>query len=118
MTGVVAAAATDSPTSPAAYVLGFIVLGGLLAVGVTVNVIRFRKSRKPREHQMAILAARLDGRRQVYVRFDEVGLDQGDLLRVGYSRGYGLIEHKVGKYYEFVYAPNQAQPGRPGPWAI
>ncbi|RSD20338.1 hypothetical protein EIY87_15650 [Amycolatopsis eburnea] len=111
-----AAAATDSPTSPAAYVLGVIVFGGILAVSVTVNVIRFRKSRKPREHQMALLAARLDGRRQLYLRFDETGLDQGDLLRVGYSRGYGLIEHKVGKYYEFVYAPHQ--PGRSGPWAI
>jgi hypothetical protein len=46
----------------------------------------------------------------VYFRKMEIGLAQEDLLRVAYSRGYSLIDHRFGKYYEFVYTPHQ--PGR------
>jgi hypothetical protein len=61
---------------------------------------------------MGVLAANLDGRRQVYFRKMEIGLTQEDLLRVAHSRGYSLIDHRVGKYYEFVFTPHQ--PGRLG----
>ncbi|MEV6873993.1 hypothetical protein [Amycolatopsis sp. NPDC051128] len=58
----------------------------------------------------ADLAAELDGRSQVYFRMMEIGLAQADLVRVAYSRGYSLIDHRVGKSYEFVSTPHQ--PGR------
>jgi hypothetical protein len=114
MTGLVTAAAlSDTPTSAAEYVFAFAVVGGLLASGITVSVVRFVRSRRPRQEQMARLAAQLNGRWQVCVRMEETGLDRADLLRVAYSRGYGMIEHRFGKYYEFVYAPHRVPSGRP-----
>jgi hypothetical protein len=107
MTAVIVAAGAETLRNVAAYV----VFGGLFAAGLTVAVIRFLRTRKPREEQMARLAARLNGDRQVCVRMEEIGLDHADLLRVAYSRGYGLIVHRFGKYYEFVYAPHRVPPG-------
>jgi hypothetical protein len=94
----------------AAEVIFTVMMGVVVVGGLTATIVRTRRSMKPREHQMAVLAAELDGRRQVYFRKMEVGLAQEDLLRVAYSRGYSLIDHRVGKYYEFVYTPHQ--PGR------
>ncbi|WIY04863.1 hypothetical protein QRX60_13805 [Amycolatopsis mongoliensis] len=88
-----------------AVLMGVVIIGGL-----TLTIVRARRSMKPRDQQMAVLAAELDGRRQVYFRKMEIGLAQEDLLRVARSRGYSLIDHRVGKYYEFVYTPHQ--PGR------
>jgi hypothetical protein len=90
-----------------AVLMGVVIIGGL-----TLTIIRTRRSMKPREQQMAVLAAELDGRRQVYFRKMEIGLTQEDLLRVAHRRGYSLIDHRVGKYYEFVFTPHQ--PGRLG----
>ncbi|MDT7801328.1 MAG: hypothetical protein QOI78_4761 [Actinomycetota bacterium] len=104
--------AADAPASPAAYVLGFIVIGGLVAGGLAMTIIRIVRSRKPRDKQMALLAAQLDGRDQVCVRVIEIGLTREDLLRVAHSRGYALIEHRVTKYYEFVRASHRVPPGQ------
>jgi len=104
---VIVAAGAETLRTVAAYV----VVGGLFGVGMTFTIIRFARSRKPREEQMARLAARLNGDRQVCVRMEEIGLEYADLVRVAYSRGYGLIVHRVAKYYEFVYAPHRAPPG-------
>jgi hypothetical protein len=99
-----------STGSPAARTIFLVLMGVVVVGGLTLTVVRTRRSMKPREHQMAVLAAELDGRRQVYFRKMEIGLAQEDLLRVAYSRGYSLIDHRFGKCYEFVYTPHQ--PGR------
>ncbi len=105
MISTVAAGSADSVRVP------FLVLSGLVvAAGLTVTIVRILRSTKPRDKQMARLAAQLDGRNQVYIRKMELGLSREDLLRVAYSRGYSLIDHRVMKYYEFVYTPHQ--PGR------
>ncbi len=89
----------------------FLVLMGVVVIaGLTLTIVRALRSTKPREEQMARLAAQLDGRNQVYIRKMEIGLSREDLLRVLHSRGYSLIDHRVGKYYEFVFTPHQ--PGR------
>jgi hypothetical protein len=89
----------------------FLVLMGVVVVaGLTLTIVRALRSTKSREEQMTRLAAQLDGRNQVYVRKMEVGLSSEDLRRVAYRRCYSLIDHRVGKYYEFVHAPHQ--PGR------
>ncbi|WP_328447485.1 MULTISPECIES: hypothetical protein [unclassified Amycolatopsis] len=103
---MIVAAGSETLKSVAAYV----VWGGLIGVGMTFTIIRFARSRKPREEQMARLAVRLNGERQVYLRMEENGLDHADLVRVAGSRGYGLIVHRFGKYYEFVYAPHRFTP--------
>jgi hypothetical protein len=106
-----AAGAADSPL---AFALGFVVIGSLVAGGLTMTIIRIVRSVKPREKQMARLAAQLDGRNQVCIRMMEIGLDKADIQWVAHSRGYGMIEHRFGKYYEFVRLPQQAPwQGRP-----
>ncbi len=100
--------AADASSFPLAYVLGFTVLGGLAAGALAMTIIRIARSRKPRDEQMMLLAAQLDGRYQVCVRMMEIGLTREDLRRVAHSRGYALIEHRFAKYYEFV-----RYPGRP-----
>lgn len=102
--------AAGSPESPVARTIFLVLMGVVVVGGLTLTFVRTRRSMKPREHQMAVLAAELDGRRQVYFRKMEIGLAQEDLLRVAYSRGYSLIDHRFGKCYEFVYTPHQ--PGR------
>jgi hypothetical protein len=97
------------PSSPSDWLI-FALFGVVIIGGLTLTFVRTRRSMKPREHQMAVLAGELDGRPQVYFRKMEIGLAQEDLLRVAHSRGYSLIDHRVGKYYEFVYTPHQ--PGR------
>jgi hypothetical protein len=84
---------------------GVVILGGL-----TLTVVRTVRSMKPREKQMAKLAAELDGRNQVYIRMIENGLTVDDLALVARSRGYSLIVHRHLRCYEFVYTPHQ--PGR------
>ncbi|WP_309235655.1 hypothetical protein [Amycolatopsis sp. SID8362] len=89
----------------------FLVLMGLVAVGgLTLTIVRTARSMRPREKQMALLAAELDGRAQVYLRMIENGLTEQDLAWVAGSRGYSVIVHRAFKYYEFVYTPHQ--PGR------
>ncbi len=102
--------AAGSAESPGLRVAFFVLVEIVVAAGLTLTIVRVRRSAKSPEKQMARLAAQLDGRNQVYIRKVEIGLSQQDLLRVAYSRGYSLIDHRVGKYYEFVYTPYQ--PGR------
>ncbi|SEF28970.1 hypothetical protein SAMN05421837_104440 [Amycolatopsis pretoriensis] len=97
-------------TSIVAHVFTYVFFGGLLAAGMTMTIIRFVRSTKSRERQMARVAGLLDGRRQVYIGKMELSLALEDLARVAYSRGYSVIDHRFGKYYEFVYTPYQ--PGR------
>ncbi|MBE1500123.1 hypothetical protein H4696_007223 [Amycolatopsis lexingtonensis] len=112
MISTVAAGSGDDP----ARVMFLVLMGLVIVGGLTLTVVRTMRSRKPRETQIARLVAELDGRSRVYLRMMEVGLDHRDLLQVAQSRGYSLIVHQVGKYYEFVYTPQQ--PGRSVPWAI
>ncbi|WP_370969382.1 hypothetical protein [Amycolatopsis sp. cg9] len=91
-------------------VLGIVLMGTVVAGGLTLTIVRVARSAKPREKQMALLAAELDGRNQVYLRMIENGLELEDLLLVARSRGYSLIVHRSFKYYEFVYTPYH--PGR------
>lgn len=91
-------------------VVGVVLMGGVALAGLTLTIVRAARSTKPREKQMADLAAQLDGRNQVYVRMIENGLAEQDLACVAGSRGYSVIVHRSLKYYEFVYTPNQ--PGR------
>jgi hypothetical protein len=104
--------AADPSASPVVGVIGFVLIGGAIVAGATLNIVRALRARKPREKQMMRLAAQLDGRNQVFIRTIEIGLSREDLLRVAYSRGYSLIDHRFGRYYEFVYTPHQ-----PGRWA-
>jgi hypothetical protein len=114
----VLATGSSSTMTPILALLGLLLLGALLAASTAVTVMRIRRGQRPREQQMAFLAGKLDGRNRFTIRKVELRLDGADLLWVANSRGYGLIDHQFGKYYEFVFAPNQVQPGRPGPWAI
>ncbi|MEV6830905.1 hypothetical protein [Amycolatopsis sp. NPDC051102] len=107
MISTVAAGTTESP---AMRVIFLVLMGVVIAGGLTLTIVRVLRSTKSCEKQMARLAAQLDGRNQVCIRKMEIGLSQEDLLRVAGSRGYSLIDHRVGKYYEFVYTPHQ--PGR------
>ncbi|MCR6481258.1 hypothetical protein M8542_00345 [Amycolatopsis sp. OK19-0408] len=91
-------------------VLGIALIGAVALGGLTLTIVRAARSTKPREKQMAALAAQLDGRNQVNVRMIENGLSVEDLVWVARSRGYSLIVHRSFKYYEFVYTPHQ--PGR------
>ncbi|KDN23916.1 hypothetical protein [Amycolatopsis rifamycinica] len=93
-----------------------VVVGGLVAAHVTLLAIRMNRASQPREQQMARLAAQLDGRGSVKIRMIEFGIGRPDLLMVARSRGYALIEHQFGKYYEFVYAPHRA--GTVAPWSL
>jgi hypothetical protein len=102
-------AAGSSPSSTLDFI-ELALMGGVAVGGMTLTIVRAARSTKPREKQMTRLAAQLDGRNQVCVRKMEIGLSQEDLLRVAYSRGYSLIDHRVWKYYEFVYTPHH--PGR------
>jgi hypothetical protein len=104
--------AAGPSASPVVGVIGFVLIGGAIVAGATLNIVRALRARKPREKQMMRLAAQLDGRNQVFIRTIEIGLSREDLLRVAYSRGYSLIDHRFGRYYEFVYTPHQ-----PGRWA-
>jgi hypothetical protein len=96
--------------SSALDVVGIALMGAVAVAGLTLTIVRALRSTKPREKQMASLAAQLDGRSQVNIRKMEIGLSQEDLVRVAYSRGYSLIDHRAWKYYEFVYTPHN--PGR------
>ncbi|MGW4061005.1 hypothetical protein ACWEGE_22170 [Amycolatopsis sp. NPDC004747] len=88
----------------------YVIIGFVALAGLTLTIVRVLRSVKPREKQMARLATELDGRNKVYIRKIELGLSQEDLLRVAYHRGYSLIDHRFGQYYEFVFTPHQ--PGR------
>ncbi|WP_410637326.1 hypothetical protein [Amycolatopsis sp. lyj-346] len=107
---MISTVAAGSDGSPAIRVAFLVVMFVVVTAGLTLTIVRALRSTKPREEQMAGLATQLDGRNQVYIRKMEIGLSREDLLRVAYSRGYSLIDHRVGKYYEFVYTPHQ--PGR------
>ncbi|HEY3559784.1 MAG TPA: hypothetical protein VGL05_20080 [Kribbella sp.] len=98
------ALAADMSDSPLAGVMAYVVIGGLLVAGLTMVIIRVVRSRKPREQQLARLAAQLDGRSRVYVRMIECGLDHRDLHSVAASRGYRMFVNEAGKYYEFIHA--------------
>lgn len=89
--------AASSTLPSAAQAIFFAVMGVVIISGLTLTIVRALRSTKPREKQMARLAAELDGRRQVYIRKMEIGLSQEDLLRVAASRGYSLIDHRFGK---------------------
>ncbi len=91
-------------------VVGVVLMGGVAVAGLTLTIVRTVRSTKPREKQMALLAAQLDGRNQVYLRMIENGLAEQDLAWVAGTRGYSVIVHRSFKYYEFVYTPHQ--PGR------
>ncbi|WP_290055329.1 hypothetical protein [Amycolatopsis solani] len=106
---MISTVAADSGDDPARVM--FLALMGLVIVGgLTLTIVRAMRSRRPREKQMAFLAAELDGRAQVYLRMIEIGLAEQDLAWVAGSRGYSVIVHRSFKYYEFVYTPHQ--PGR------
>ncbi|GAB3141033.1 hypothetical protein [Amycolatopsis sp. NPDC004378] len=110
---MVSAAHSTSAGSLLLLLLLTVVLGGLLAASLIVTIIRINRGSQPREQQMARLASRLDGRNKVTIRMAEFGISRADLHWVAQSRGYALVEHQFGKYYEFLYAPHQA--GRTGP---
>jgi hypothetical protein len=110
------AARTDNSFSPLIVLMILLVLGGLLAASSTVRIIRIARGRQPREQQLSRLAAQLDGRDRVSIRTVEFGLTEADLRWVAHSRGYSLIKHPFARFYEFVRAPQQMPPGRPGPW--
>ncbi|SFW57673.1 hypothetical protein [Amycolatopsis australiensis] len=95
---------------PVAEVMGLVFGVVVIVAGVTLNIVRVVRSTKPREKQMALLAAQLDGRNQVYLRMIENGLAERDLAWVAGTRGYSVIVHRSFKYYEFIYTPHQ--PGR------
>ena len=107
---VISTVAAGSTGSPAMRTAFLVLMGVVVIAGLTLTIVRALRSTKSREEQMARLAAQLDGRNQVYVRKMEIGLSREDLLWVLHSRGYSLIDHRVGKYYEFVFTPHQ--PGR------
>lgn len=107
---MISTVASGSAESPVARVMFLVLMGVVVVGGLTLTIVRTMRSMKPREQQMARLAAELDGRNQVCIRKMELGLGREDLLRVAYSRGYSLIDHGALKYYEFVYTPHQ--PGR------
>jgi hypothetical protein len=107
----VLAARADNTVAPLVALLIFIVLGGLMAASLTVTIVRISRASQPREQQMARLAARLDGRNKVTIRMVEFSIGKADLVWVAQSRGYGMIEHQFGRYYEFFYAPQWLPPG-------
>ena len=112
-----AASHTDYSVPPLLGLCFLVVLGGMYAAGMAIVIVRIMRGREPREQQMARLAAQLDGRSKVTVRMVELRLPQADLFWVAHSRGYGVIEHQFGKYYEFVYAPHRIPPAWQGrPW--
>jgi hypothetical protein len=104
------AAHASNSAGPLAALIILVVCGGLVAVTAAAVIIRVMRGRRPREQQLADLAGRLDGRSRVSIRKVEIGLGQADIHWVAQSRGYSLIDHRFGKYYEFVYTPHQ--PGR------
>ena len=97
---------------PWAALLTVLLCGSGFALVVALTIVRLTRRREPREQQLARLAARLDGRNKVTIRTVEFGVPKADLLWVARSRGYSMIEHQFGRYYEFVYTPHQ-----PGRWA-
>ena len=107
-----AAARSDNVLSLVLLLIFVLVMAGLLAAAVTVTIIRANRSSQPREQQLARLAIRLDGRKKVTIRRVEFSVGKADLLWVARSRGYSMIEHQLGSYYEFVYTPH-----RPGGFA-
>ncbi|MGV9361602.1 hypothetical protein [Amycolatopsis sp. NPDC003731] len=113
---MVLAARSGSATGLLLWLMLTVVLVGLMAASLTLMIIRMNRASEPRERQMARLAAQLDGRNKVTIRRIEFSIGRPDLLWVAQSRGYSLIEHQFGSYYEFVYAPHQ--PGRVAPWSF
>ncbi|MCR6481259.1 hypothetical protein M8542_00350 [Amycolatopsis sp. OK19-0408] len=97
---------------PLIVLLVLVVGAGLIAAVVVITVVRVSRGQRPREQQMAELAARLDGRSRFSIRMAELGLGRPDIHWVAQSRGYVLVEHQFGKYYEFVRLPQT-----PGPWS-
>jgi hypothetical protein len=104
------AAGVSNPAAPWLFLLMVLVLGSGGALAITMIIIRLARRGEPREKQLSRLAGRLDGRHRVTIRTVEFGVPQADLHWVAQSRGYSMIEHQFGRYYEFVRMPYQ--PGR------
>jgi len=100
----------SNAVGPWIFLLVVLVLGGAFALVVTVTIVRLMRRGEPREQQLHRLAARLDGRSRVTIRIVEFGVAEADLRWVAQSRGYAMIDHQFGRYYEFVRTPHQ--PGR------
>jgi hypothetical protein len=96
--------------------VGFVFCSVVIAAGAVPTAIRFARSRRSREEQVNRVVSMLDGRRTAYLSKIETSLDPQVLARLAHSRGYFMADHRFGKYYQFVYAWQQAPPGRPGPW--
>ncbi|WP_086849221.1 hypothetical protein [Amycolatopsis kentuckyensis] len=100
----------NAAASTIGSVVGFVLCGGLITAGLTVSIIRFSRSRRPREAQLNRVASMLNGCRVAYLSKIETSLSPQELAALAWSRGYLMADHRFTKYYEFVYAPN------PGPW--
>jgi hypothetical protein len=98
---------TGNALSPLLVVLMLLVLGGLLVARWKVSTTRIARGREPREQQLSRLAARLDGRERVSIRTVEFGVTEADIRWVAHSRGYDLMKHSFGSYYEFVRVPGR-----------
>jgi membrane protein implicated in regulation of membrane protease activity len=109
-----AAAGVSNSVGPWVVLLTILVFGSGFALVVTLMIVRLMRRGQPREQQLNRLAARLDGRSRVTIRTVEFSVTQADLIWVARSRGYSMVEHQFGRYYEFVYAPH---PVPPGPWS-
>ncbi|RSM43411.1 hypothetical protein DMA12_19370 [Amycolatopsis balhimycina DSM 5908] len=102
----------SNSVGPWVALLTIVLCGSAFALVVTLIIVRLSRRGQPREQQLARLATRLDGRNKVTIRAVEFSVSQADLLWVARSRGYSMIHHQFGRYYEFVYTPHQ-----PGRWA-
>jgi len=99
---------------PWVALLAILFCGGGFALVVTLIIVRLTRRGQPREQQLNRLAARLDGRNGVIIRTVEFSVSQADLFQVAQSRGYFMVEHQFGKYYEFVRLPQRTPwQGRP-----
>ena len=100
----------SNSAGPWIALLTILVCGAAFAGVLTIVIIRLSRRGQPREQQLNRLAAQLDGRSRVSIRTVEFGVAKADLLWVARSRGYSMVEHRFGRYYEFVYTPHL--PGR------
>ena len=91
-------------------VVGFVVCDGLIAAGITMTVIKFSRSRRPREAQLQRVASKLNGCRVAYLSKIETSLSPQELAALAWSRGYVMADNQYAKYYEFVYTPGQGRP--------
>lgn len=92
----------SNAVGPWIFLLVVLVSGSAFALVATVTIVRLMRRGEPREQQLNRLAARLDGRSRVTIRRMEFAVAEADLRWVAQSRGYSMIDHQFGRYYEFT----------------